>query len=324
MRGLWVIGITLLLVGCPDVLLKVVEDDLPKSDDRLTITEIDDIDEESDTEIDIEVIIDDVIEADETAEVRLSIRCDGRSVSLTPTRRRAKNSKVVWEEVEFEDYRDPEGDDVLCIVTARAEIDHEDRETTTEFKIRGTIITAKITGSRLTFTNAEDDQFVTIVREDNGSSACRASLVVWPANDDEPSFIIDGEGRGVAGARIVRGKVEGLHLTGDARRCQLQVGKTKVDIPDGYEYDSDVISAVDIYDTNRMRIYHSSGSSRTVDVVVYEGAGKKVSTTRTLGSNSRQSYLSISNAYFERNVDYTVWVRYYNRVVKFTGVDGNW
>ena len=322
MRGLWVVA--LLLVGCPDVLLKVVEDDLPRSNDRLTITDIDDIDEESVTEIDIEVNIDAITEADETAEVRLSIRCDGRSVALTPTKRRAKNSEVVWEEVEFEDYRDPEGDDVLCIVTARAEVNYEERETTTEFRIRGTIITAKITGSRLTFINAEDDQFVTIVREDNSNSACRASLVVWPANDEEPSFIIHGEDRGIAGARIVRGRVEGLHLTGDARRCQLKVGKTMVDIPDDYEYDSDIIRGVDVYDTNRLRILHTSASSRTVDIVMYEGKGKKISASRNLASNSTQTYVTISNAYFERNVDYTAWVRYYNRVVQFTGVDGNW
>ena len=325
LRALWVVIVAILLVGCPDVLFKVVdEDDLDNTHDMLEITDIDDIDEDSDTEIDIEIIIDDVIKADKTAEVRLSIKCDGRSVALTPAKRRAKNSKVIWEEVEFDDYRDPEGDDVLCIVTAEAEIDYKDREATTEFKIRGAIIDSKMTGSRLTFLNAEDDQFVTIVREGNSSSACRASLVVWPASMEEPSFIISGEDRGVVGARIIRGKVEGLHLTGDARRCQLKVGKTLVDIPDDYEYDNDVIKGVDIFDTNRIRLFHTSDSSRTVDVVVYEGTGKKTSATRALQSNSTQTYMTISNTYFERNVDYTVWVRYYNRVVQFTGVDGTW
>ncbi len=325
-RSLWFIAAVALLVGCPDVLFKVVdEDDLRDIKyDRLEVTPIDDIDEDSDTEIDVEVVIDDVITADETAEVRLSIKCDGRNVSLTPSKRRARDSKAVWEEVELEDYRDPEGDDVLCIVTARAEVDRREREATAEFYIVGTIITARIAGSRLTFLNAEDDQFLTIVREDNSSSACRANLVVWPASAEEPRFIINGEDRGVAGARIIRGKVEGLHLAGDARRCQLKIGKTLVDIPDDYEYDSDVIRGVDIYDINRVRISHTSDSSRTVDVVIYEGGGKKASATRTLRANSTQTFITISNVYFERNVDYTVWVRYYNRVVQFTGVDGNW
>ena len=315
-----------LLAGCPDVLLKVVDDDdiTDYDDDRLEITDIDDIDEDTDTEITVEVRIDDVIEADETAEVLLSIKCDGRSVAVTPTKRKAKDSRVVWEDIEMEDYRDPEGDNVLCVVKVKARVDYEDREETTAFKIRGTIITAKITGSRLSFVNAEDDQFVTLVREDNSSSACRANLVIWPSSNAEPSFVISGEQRGVAGARIIRGKVEGLHLTGDARRCQLKVGKTLVDIPDGYEYDSDVIKDVDIYDSSRLRIFHNSDSSRTVDIVIYEGAGKKISATRTLASNSTQTYVTISNAYFERSVDYTVWVRYYNRVVQFTGVDGTW
>ena len=326
MRALWIVIVTVLLVGCPDVLLKVVDDDdiYDYDDDRLEITDIYDIDEDTDSEIDVEVLIDDVISADETAEVALSIKCDGRSVSITPSKRKAKDSRVIWEDIEMEDYRHPEGDDVLCIVRAKARVDGEDREETTEFMIRGTIIVAKITGSRLSFENAEDDHFVSIVREDNSSSACRASLVVWPSGNEEPTFVIGGEGRGVAGARIIRGKVEGLHLTGDARRCQLKVGKTMVDIPDEYEYDSDVIKGVDIYDSSRIRIFHNSDSSRTVDIVIYEGAGKKISSTRTLASNSTQSYLSISNAYFERNVDYTVWIRYYNRVVQFTGVDGTW
>lgn len=328
LRGLWIVITAALLAGCPDVLLKVVdEDDLyDYDDDRLEITDIDDIDEDdnADTEIDVEVLIDDVISSDETAEVTLSIKCDGRSVSITPKRRKAKDSRVVWRNIEMEDYRDSEGDEVRCIVTARARIDGEDRQETTEFKIRGTNITAKITGSRLSFVNAEDDEFVTIVREDNSGSACRAYLVVWPSNDEEPTFIISGEDRGVAGARIIRGKVEGLHLTGDARRCQLKVGRTLVDIPNEYEYDSDIIKGVDIYSSNRIRVFHNSDSSRSVDIVIYEDTSKKISTTRTLASNSTQTYMNVSNAYFERNVDYTVWVRYYNRVVQFTGVDGTW
>ena len=327
LRGLWIVIAAALLSGCPDVLLKVVDDDdINFDDNRLEIVDIDDIDEEdTDTEITVEVLIDDVIESDETAEVTLSIRCDGRSVAVTPTKRKAKNSRVIWEDIELDDYRDSEGDDdVLCIVKAKARIDYEDQEETTEFRIRGSIITAKVTGSRLSFVNAEDDQFVSLVREDNSSSACRANLVIWPSGNGEPSFVISGENRGVAGARITRGKVEGLHLTGDARRCQLKVGKTLVDIPDDYEYDSDVIKGVDIYDSSRIRVFHNSDSSRTVDIVIYEGAGKKISTTRTLASNSTQTYITISNAYFERRVDYTVWVRYYNRVVQFTGVDGTW
>lgn len=325
LRSLCIVVVATLLAGCPDVLLEVVDnDDKDYDSDRLEITAIDDIDEDSDTEITVEVLIDDVIRADETAEVTLSIRCDGRSVSFSPTKRKAKDSRAVWRDIEMEDYHDPDGDDVLCIVKAKARVDYRDREETTEFKIRGTLITAKITGSRLSFVNARDDQFVTIVREDGSSSACRANLVVWPSGSEEPSFVISGEGRGVAGARIIRDKVEGLHLTGDARRCQLQVGKTLVDIPDGYEDDSDVIKGVDIYDSNRIRVFHNSDSSRTVDIAIYEGAGKKASTTRTLSSNSTQTYMTISNAYFERRVDYTVWVRYYNRVVQFSGVDGTW
>lgn len=325
LRSLRVVIVATLLAGCPDVLLEVVDnDDTDYDSDRLEITAIDDIDEDSDTEITVEVLIDDVIRADETAEVTLSIKCDGRSVRINPTRRKAKDSRAVWRDIEMEDYRDAEGDDVLCIVTAKARVDYRDREERIEFKIRGSLITAKITGSRLSFVNAEDDQFVTIVREDDSSSACRANLVVWPSGSEEPSFVISGEDRGVAGARIIRDKVEGLHLTGDARRCQLQVGKTLVDIPDGYEDDSDVIKGVDIYDSNRIRVFHNSDSSRTVDIAIYEGTSKKASTTRTLSSNSTQTYMTISNAYFERRVDYTVWVRYYNRVVQFSGVDGTW
>ncbi len=322
LRSLGVVVAAALLAGCPDVFLKVVDDDdiADYNSDRLEIVDIDDIDEDTDTEITVEVLIDDVIKADKTAEVTLSIKCDGRSVSFTPTKRKAKDSTAVWKDIEMQDYHDPDGDEVLCIVRAKARVDYRDREETTEFRISGAIIDAKITGSRLSFDNAEDDRFVTIVGEDDNSSACRANLVVWPSGSEEPSFIIRGEDRGVAGARIVRGKVDGLHLTGDARRCQLRVGKTRADIPDGYEYDSDVIKEIDIYDSNRIRVTHSSFSGRTVDIVIYEDAGKKANVTKTLSSNSTQTLMIVSNAYFERNVDYTVWARYYNRVVQFSRV----
>ena len=325
LRSLWIIIMAALLGGCPDVLFKVVDDDDGSSDDdALTITDIDDIDEDADTEITVEVLIDDVLRSDRTTDVTLRIKCDSTSVAINPTRRRAKDSRAVWDDIELEEHRDADGDSVRCIVTAEAEVNGKDEVATTEFRIRGTAIVAKLTGSRLSFDNIDNDEFVTLVTHEDSSSVCRASLVVWPSSHDNPSVIINGEDRGVVGVRIDRGKADGLHLAGDARRCQLKVGNTLVEIPDHYDYSSDVIKGIEVYDRSRLRIFHNSDSSRTVDLVVYEDTNQKVNATRTLASNSTSTYLTISNAYFERNVDYTVWVRYYNRVVQFTGVDGTW
>ena len=323
-QGLWIAIVAALLSGCPDVLLKVADDDDYYGDDELYITTIDDIEEDEEAEITVEVTIDDQIEDDKTAEITLSIECDGSNVSVSPKRRKARNSRARWTNIDLDRYRAADDENVYCTVTAEAEIDGEQELTTEEFTIIGSVINARVNGSRLSFDNTDDEGFVTLVREKNTSLSCKASLVVWPSNDDSPTLVINGEDGGLAGVRIDRGRVDGLHLTGDARRCQLQIGNVPVEIPDDYEQDDDIIKRVEVYSSRRLRIFHSSNSGRTIDIAVYEGNNKIVSTTRTLSSSRTDTVLTISNVYFERNVDYTVWIKYYNRVIMFPDVDGSW